>query len=117
MHDLVVLENVQDNILGIHFTREHFLSYKSFKGKCFWETSPIDNGHLKSDDRTHINALSSRKIKVRCVDKNNATIGTNNQMIATINTPHSLITGPSGIIKFDKEGIAVILLSRTVHLT
>jgi hypothetical protein len=27
-------------------------------------------------------------------------------MIATISTPHSLITGPPGLIKFDKEGIA-----------
>jgi hypothetical protein len=40
----------------------------------------------------------------------NATIGTNNQMIATINTPHSLITGPPGIIKFDKEGIAYTVI-------
>jgi hypothetical protein len=27
-------------------------------------------------------------------------------MIATINTPHSLITGPPGLIKLEKEGIA-----------
>jgi hypothetical protein len=27
-------------------------------------------------------------------------------MIATISTPHSLISGPPGLIKFDQEGIA-----------
>jgi hypothetical protein len=31
-------------------------------------------------------------------------------MIATIDTPHSLITGPPGNIKFDKEGIAYTVI-------
>jgi hypothetical protein len=31
-------------------------------------------------------------------------------MIATIETPHSLITGPPGIIKFDNEGIAYTVI-------
>ena len=31
-------------------------------------------------------------------------------MIATIHTPHSLITGPPGLIKFDKEGVACAVI-------
>ena len=31
-------------------------------------------------------------------------------MIATIQTPHSLITGPPGLIKFDKEGVACAVI-------
>jgi hypothetical protein len=110
MHDLVVLKNVQDNILGIDFIREHFLSCNSFTDKCFWETSPIHSGQLKAAERMYINTLSSRKNNLRCVDDNNTMIGINNQMIATISSPHTLISGPPGIIKFDNEGIAYTVI-------
>jgi hypothetical protein len=53
-----------------------------------------------------IDALSSRKVKLKCVNDVNVRIGQSNTMIATIPTPHSLISGPPGLIKFDKEGIA-----------
>jgi hypothetical protein len=31
-------------------------------------------------------------------------------MIATISTPHNLISGPPGLIKFDKEGVAYTVI-------
>ena len=106
MHDLVVLENVQDKILGIDFIRQHHLSFKSLSLKCHWETPPIDSGQLQSADKIYIEALSSRKIRLKCVNEENKKMGITNTMIATIDTPHSLITGPPGLIKFDNQGIA-----------
>jgi hypothetical protein len=53
-----------------------------------------------------MDALSSRKIKLKCVNDEDVKIGQSNTMIATISTPHSLITGPPGLIQFDKEGVA-----------
>jgi hypothetical protein len=44
MHNLVVLEHVQDNFLGIDFVRQDALSYNSLMDKCFRETPPIDSG-------------------------------------------------------------------------
>ena len=89
---------------------QHHLSYNSLTGKCFWETPPIDSGHLKAAERIFIDALSSRKVKLKCVDDEDQRIGSNNTMIATIHTPHSLITGPPGLIKFDKEGLACAVI-------
>ena len=67
---------------------------------------PIDSGILQAQERIFIDALSSRKIRLKFVNEENVRIGQSNTMIATISTPHSLITGPPGLIKFDKEGIA-----------
>ena len=47
---------------------------------------------------------------MKCVKKSNLAIGINNQMIATIDSPHSLINGPPGIIEFNKEGIAYTVI-------
>jgi hypothetical protein len=106
MHDLVILENVQDQMLGIDFIRKHKMSYNALTEKCFWETSPIDSETLQAQERVFIDALSSRKVKLKCVNNENVKIGKSNTMIVTISTSHSLISGPPGLIKFDKEGIA-----------
>jgi hypothetical protein len=106
VHDLVVLEHVPDHILGIDFIKQHVMSYNALTEKCFRETPPIDSGTLQAQERVFINALSSRKVKLKCVNNENVKIGLSNSMIATISTPHSLITGPPGLIKFDKEGVA-----------
>jgi hypothetical protein len=79
-------------------------------GKCFWETPPIHSGQLKAGVKTFGDTVSSRKIKLRCMDNDNKSIGINNEMIATIETPLSLIVGPPGIIKFDKDGIAYTVI-------
>ncbi len=110
MHDLVILDHVQDYILGIDFIKQHALSYNSLQDKCFWETPPIDSGILKTQERIFIDALSSRKVKLKCVNEENIKIGQTNTMIATISTQHSLITGPPGLIKFDKEGVAYAVI-------
>ncbi len=86
------------------------MSYNSLQDRCFWETPPIDSGTLRAQERIFIDALSSRKIKLKCVNEENVKIGQTNTMIATISTPHSLITGPPGLIKFDKEGIAYAVI-------
>jgi hypothetical protein len=106
MHDLVILDNVQDYILGIDFIKQHAMSYNTLTEKCFWETPPLDSGQLQAHERIFIDALSSRKIKLKCVNDDDVKIGLSNTMIATISTPHSLIGGPPGLIKFDKEGVA-----------
>jgi hypothetical protein len=106
MHDLVILENVQDHILGIDFIKQHTISYNALTEKCFWETPPIDSGTLRAQERVFIDALSSRKVKLKCVNEENVKIGVSNTMIATISTPHSLLSGPPGIIKFNQEGVA-----------
>ncbi len=43
MHELVILEHVQDNILGIDFIKQHAMSYNSLNQKCFWETPQLGN--------------------------------------------------------------------------
>jgi hypothetical protein len=106
MHDLVIFENVQDHILGIDFIKQHTMSYNALTEKCFWETPPIDSGVLQAQEGVFIDALSSKKVKLKCVNNENVRIGQSNTMIATISTPYSLISGPPGLIKFDGEGIA-----------
>ncbi len=106
MHNLVILDSVQDYILGIDFIKQHAMSYNTLTEKCFWETPPLDSGQLQAHERIFIDALSSRKIKLKCVNDDEVKIGLSNTMIATISTPHSLISGPPGLIKFNKEGVA-----------
>jgi hypothetical protein len=52
MPDLVVLENVQDKILGIDFICQHVLSCNALSNECLWETPPIDSGQLRATERT-----------------------------------------------------------------
>jgi hypothetical protein len=59
MHDLVVLENVRYQILGIDFIRQHKMSYNALTEKCFWETPPIDIGTLQAQERIFIDTLSA----------------------------------------------------------
>jgi hypothetical protein len=49
-------------------------------------------------------------VKLKLVNGENKTIGIKNTIIATIETPHSLITGPPGLIQFDKDGIVYIVI-------
>jgi hypothetical protein len=53
MHDLVILDNVQDYILGIDFIKQHAMSYNAQTKKCFWETPLIDSAH----ERIFIDAM------------------------------------------------------------
>jgi hypothetical protein len=46
MHELVVLENVQDQIIGIDFIYIHLLGHHAAKQECLWETPPIVSGTL-----------------------------------------------------------------------
>ena len=55
-------------------------------------------------------ALLSRIVKIKCKDETGKTFGQNTTMIATIETPHTLITGPPGLIKVDREGSSVTIL-------
>ena len=71
MHDLVVLENVRDHILGIDFIKQHVMSYNALTEKCFWGTPPIDSGTLQAHKRIFKDALSPRKVKLKCNDENN----------------------------------------------
>jgi hypothetical protein len=62
VHDLVVLENVQDKILGIDLIWQHAPSYNALSDKCFWKTPPFYSGNLLTKEMIFIYALSSRKI-------------------------------------------------------
>jgi hypothetical protein len=106
----VFLENVQDHILGIDFINTHLLGYSSAQQECFWETPPIDSGTLMAIERTYIEALSSKIVKVKCNNNKQKKIDISNQMISTIDTAHTLLTGPAGILKFDNDGIAHTLI-------
>ena len=106
MHEIMVHENLRYQILGIDFIRQHVVSYNALTEKCFWETPPIDSGTLQAKEIFFIDALSSRKVKLKCVNEENVKIRLSNTMLATISTPHSLITGQPGLIKFDKKGVA-----------
>jgi hypothetical protein len=87
------------------FIFQHTLSYNSLKSKCFWKTPPIHSGKLKAAEGTHIDALCWRKIKMKCLNKVNTSVGINNTMIATIDRPLTLITGLPSIVKFENEGL------------
>jgi hypothetical protein len=81
------------------------MSYNPLTEKCFQENPPIDSGVLQAHERVFIDTLSSRKVKLKCVNQENVRIGQSNTMIATISPSQSLISGPPGLIKFDNEGI------------
>jgi hypothetical protein len=68
MHDIVVLENVRDHILGIDFINFHLLVYSAANQECFQETSPMDSGTLKAIECTHIEVLSSKVVNFKCIN-------------------------------------------------
>ena len=110
MHDIVVLEHLQDNIIGIDCINKHFLGYSAYKQSPVWETPPIDSGNLSTSERVYLDALSSKIVKIKCRDESGKAFGQNSTMIATIETPHTLITGPPGLIKVNREGSTVTIL-------
>ena len=111
MHYIVVLEHLQDNLIGIDCINKHFLGYSAYKQSPVWETPPIDSGKLRTTERVYLDALSSRIVKIKCQDEEGRMFGQNTTMISTIETPHTLITGPPGLIKINKDGSATELWS------
>ena len=97
MHNFVVLEHLQDNIIGIDCINLHFLGYRAYKQSSIWETPPIDRGKLKTTERVYLDTLSSKIVKIKCQNDKGGKFGQNTTMIATIKTPHMLIMGPRGI--------------------
>ena len=69
MHNIVVLENLQDNILESDCSNKNFLGYNAYKQFPVWETPPIDSGRLKTTERVYLDALSLRIVKIKCQDK------------------------------------------------
>jgi hypothetical protein len=67
----VVLENVLDKILGIDFIRQLALIYNACQANVFSGTPPIDNENLQAQKKIFVDALCSRKIKLRCLHHNN----------------------------------------------
>ena len=65
IHDIVVLENLQDNIIGIDCTNKHFLGNHTVKQSPIWENPPIDSGLIKTMERVYLDALSSKVVKIR----------------------------------------------------
>jgi hypothetical protein len=51
-----------------------------------------------------------KKNKTKMLHEEKKSIGINNTVIATIDTVHSLITGPPGIVEFHKEDIAYTVI-------
>ena len=88
MHYIVVLEHLQDNIIGIDCINKHFLSYSAYKQSPVWETPPYDSGKLKTTERVYLDALSSKIVKIKCKDEEGRALGQNTTIISTIKTPH-----------------------------
>ena len=57
-----------------------------------------------ASERVYIDALSLKMVKVKCYDDSGNQLGKSNQMLATVETAHTLLTGPPSIIKFDDQG-------------
>ena len=110
MHNIVVRENLQDNIIGINYINKHFLGYRAYRKSPVWETPLIESGGLKTTERVYLYALSSKIVKFKCQDKEGKPFGQNTLMIATIDSPHTLVTGPPSLVKLNKEGVALMVL-------
>ena len=110
MHDIVVLENLQDNIIRIDCINKHFFGYSTYKQSPVWETPPIDSGKLKTTERVYLDALSSRIMKIKCQNEESKAFGQNITMIATIDAPHTLVTGQPSLIKLNRDGVALTIL-------
>ena len=53
MPDIVVLENLQDNIIGIDCINKHFLGYSAYKQSPVWETPPIDSARTSAQQKEY----------------------------------------------------------------
>ena len=109
-HDLVVLEHVQDYILGSDFIHKHLLTYDPSVRDFEWKLPPTNTGTLIAAEHTKISALSSKIIKLKCYDAKQVRMGHNTEMVCQIDTGHTLLTGPPGMIKFDREGNAYTVI-------
>ena len=104
MHDIIVLEHLQDNTIGIDCINKHFLGNSAYKQSPVWEKPSIDSGSLKTTERIYLDALSSKIVKIKCQDEEGKMFGPNTTMIAIIEPQHTLVTGPPGFIKVNKHG-------------
>ena len=109
-HDVIVLEHVQDYILGCDFIHKHNLGYDPSIRDFEWKTPPINTGTLLAAEHMHIEALSSKVIKLKCYSDKHVKMGHNEEMICNIDTGHTLLTGPPGMIRFNKEGVAYTVI-------
>ena len=67
---------------------------------------------MKTMERVYLDALSSKIVKIECQDEQGKMFGQNTTMIATTETPHTLITGPPDLIRVGKNGSTVTILQK-----
>ena len=82
-HDLVVLEHVQDHILGSDFIHKHLLGYNPASRDFEWKLPPTNTGVLLAAEHMNNAALSSKIIKVKCYDSKQIRMGHNSEMDST----------------------------------
>ena len=109
MQNIVVLENLQDNIIGIDYINKHFFAYSAYKQSPVWKRPPINSGKFRTTKRVYLDALSSRIVKIKCQDEEGKTFGRNTTMIATIGVPHTLVKESLSRIKLNGERVALTI--------
>ena len=80
-NDLVVLEYVQDYILGSDFIHKHLLAYNPSSRDFKWKLPPTNSGILRATKQMKITALSSKIIKLKCYDSKQVQMGHNSELI------------------------------------
>ena len=80
-NDLVVLEYVQDYILGSDFIHKHLLAYNPSSRDFKWKLPPTNSGTLRATEQMKITALSSKIIEFKCYDSKQVQMVHNSELI------------------------------------
>ena len=108
MHDILVLKNLQDNIIGINCIKKHFLWYSAYRKSPVWETPPIHSEQPKTTEGVYLDALSSKKESNVKIKKVNHLVRTQ-QWWQQIFTPYASYRTPKSD-KTKKGGVALAIL-------
>jgi hypothetical protein len=105
-HEVVVLTNLTDSILGADFMHRHHISYNAYTRSFNWadQHESWTNAVFSANEHITIPALQTKVVKVNTVNDQGQACTTETEAIAFIHSQNPYLTNQPGLVKFNSAG-------------
>ena len=109
-HEVVVLKNLTDSILGADFMHRHHLSYDAYARQYIWADEPRKwtNAIFSASERTFIPALQTKVVKINTLNDQAQPCSEDSNAIAFISAQNPYLSNQPGLVKFNQQGKSFI---------
>ena len=124
-HQVIILKNLKDLIVGIDLMHDHGLSYLAHEKRFLWGKNdniaslsdhfgPWETGTIALSSEVSLQPFSTNKVKIFCITDSGYNIKENENVVCYIQTNDSpCITAPPSLINFNNFQRSTVILQNT----